>query len=89
MGDALRKEFTGLDGRDDPVLQEAAGAISCRLLVGLLWSSLTPPVRPLKLSPPQVPGIPGQQQFVPGASTELIILPCIDYEVEDSRIGLD
>ena len=37
MGDALRKEFTGLDGRDDPVLQEAASAISCRLLVGLPW----------------------------------------------------
>ena len=34
LGDALRKTFTGLDGRDDPVLQEAAGAISCRLLVG-------------------------------------------------------
>jgi hypothetical protein len=36
MGDALRKAFAGLDGRDDPVLQNAAGAISCRFLVGLL-----------------------------------------------------
>ena len=34
MGDALRKAFTGLDGRDEPVLPDAAGAISCRLLVG-------------------------------------------------------
>ena len=40
MGNAFRKEFTGFDGRDDPVLQEAAGAISCRLLVGLLRSSI-------------------------------------------------
>ena len=36
MRDALRKTFTGLDDRDDPVLQETSGAISCRLLVGLL-----------------------------------------------------
>jgi len=36
LRDALRKTFTGLDGLDDPVLQETAGAISCRLLVGLL-----------------------------------------------------
>jgi len=35
MGDALRKRFTGLDGRDDLVLQDARGAISCRLLVRL------------------------------------------------------
>jgi len=34
LKDALRKEFAGLDGRDDPMLQDAAGAISCRLLVG-------------------------------------------------------
>ena len=33
MGDALRKKFTGLDGRDDPMLQDARGAISCRLWV--------------------------------------------------------
>ena len=34
LGDALRREFEGLDGRDDRVLQDAAGAISCRFLVG-------------------------------------------------------
>ena len=33
MGDALRKKFTGLDGRDDLVLQDARHAISCRLWV--------------------------------------------------------
>jgi len=33
MRDALRKRFTGLDGRDDPMFKETAGAISCRLLV--------------------------------------------------------
>jgi len=32
MRDALRKRFTGLDGRDDPMFKETAGAISCRLL---------------------------------------------------------
>jgi len=56
VGDILRKEFTGLDGRDDPVLREAASAISCRLLVCLpLFST-----RPLELTPSQVPRIPGQ-----------------------------
>ena len=33
LGDALHGRFTGLDGRDDPVLQDANGAISCRLSV--------------------------------------------------------
>jgi len=33
MRDALRKHFVGLEGRDDPMFEEAAGAISCRLLV--------------------------------------------------------
>lgn len=30
MGNALRKRFTDLDGRDDLVLQDASRAISCR-----------------------------------------------------------
>ena len=33
LGDALRKKFTDLDGQDDPMLQDVAGAILCRLLV--------------------------------------------------------
>jgi len=33
MGDIRRKCFKGLDGRDDPVLQGALGAITCRLKV--------------------------------------------------------
>ena len=33
MGDAFRKKFTGVDGRDDIVLQDTPGAISCRLWV--------------------------------------------------------
>ena len=33
MGNALRKKFKGLDGRDNPMFQNAAGAISCRFLV--------------------------------------------------------
>jgi len=35
MGDALRKRFTGLDGRDDPVLRDAGKVISCRFSVRL------------------------------------------------------
>jgi len=35
MGDALRKHFTGLDGRDDPMFKTTTGAISCRFLVWL------------------------------------------------------
>ena len=33
MGDALRKKFVGLEGRDDLVLQGAKKAISCRFIV--------------------------------------------------------
>ena len=33
MGDALQKKFENLDGRDDPMLQNTSGAISCRFLV--------------------------------------------------------
>jgi len=35
MGEVLRKRFTGLDGRDELVLQNASSAFSCRLLVRL------------------------------------------------------
>jgi len=31
MGDALRKRFTGLNGRDDLVLQDASNVVSCRI----------------------------------------------------------
>ena len=33
LGDALRNNLTGLEGRDDLVLQDARTAISCRFLV--------------------------------------------------------
>jgi len=33
MGDALRRQFAGLDGRDDPMFGNAVKAISCRFLV--------------------------------------------------------
>jgi hypothetical protein len=85
MRDALRKTFTGLDGRDDPVLENAAGAISCRLLVGLLRF----PTRPLELNPSKVPWVSSQQQFVSGTSTKPTTLPRLDEEVEDSHVGLD
>jgi len=35
IGDALHNKFTGLDGRDDLMLQDANSAISCRLSVRL------------------------------------------------------
>ena len=35
IGDVLRKDFTGLDGRDDSVLRDAGGSILCRLSVRL------------------------------------------------------
>jgi len=35
VGDALRKAFADLDGRDDQVLQNMGSSISCRLSVGL------------------------------------------------------
>jgi hypothetical protein len=85
MGDALRKRFAGLDGRDDRVLKDPAGAISCRLLVCLFWFS----TRPLKLIPSQVPWVSNQQRFMPGMSTEPITLSHVDHEMEDSRVGLD
>ena len=40
MGDAFRKKFTDLDGRDDLVLQDAPAAISCRLWVRFLCQLL-------------------------------------------------
>jgi len=55
----------------------------------LLLSSIRPPVGPLELTPPQVPRVSDQRQFVPGVSAELITSQSIDYEVEDPCIGLD
>ena len=55
MGDALRKEFTGLDGRDDPMFQDGVDAFSCRLVVRLM-RQLPPPMRIDR--PIQFPGYP-------------------------------
>ena len=44
MQHALAGLFTGLDGRDDYVLEDAKGPVSCRLLVRrLIWSSRKAP----------------------------------------------
>lgn len=85
MGDAFRKTFTGLDGRDSPVLQDATGAISCRLLVGLLWLS----IRSLTLTPSKVPRVSSQQRSVPGTSTSQVALSRTNHGSEDPRIELD
>jgi len=53
MRDALRKHFTGLDGRDDPMFKKTSGAISCRLLV---WWFPWFPYR-IKLTSSQVPWV--------------------------------
>jgi hypothetical protein len=39
MGDALRKKPTGLDGRDDLVLQDAQDTVSCRFWVRFIVST--------------------------------------------------
>lgn len=39
LRDALCKDFSNLDGRDDPMLQSTSGVISCRLLVIFLHES--------------------------------------------------
>jgi hypothetical protein len=79
MGDALQKTFTGLDGRDDPVLTDAAGAISCRLLVRLLWSS----TRSLELTASQVSRISRQRQVMSGMSAEPALQQRVDHRLED------
>ena len=56
LGDALRKTFDGLDSRDDPVLQDASGAISCRFMVGL--SPVCHKITGVDLILPQFPGYP-------------------------------
>jgi len=35
IGDALRENFMGLEGRDDPVLRDVGSTISCQFLVRL------------------------------------------------------
>jgi hypothetical protein len=58
MGDAFRKRFAGLDGRDDPVLQDASRVISYRLLVRLLWWLLScARVDPVSSSPVTSPTV--------------------------------
>ena len=77
IGDALRKTFTGLDGRDDPVLTDAAGAISCRLLVRLpLYST-----RSLELIPSQVSRVSRQRQVMSGMSAKPVPRPRVDHHV--------
>jgi len=58
MRDALRKNFTGLDGRDDPMFKKTSGAISCRLLVW--WF----PRFPRRIKIDIVSSSPGTQQTV-------------------------
>lgn len=45
MGEALRQNFAALQGRDDPVLQDAAMAISFRLWVRLSFRSHSHPAK--------------------------------------------
>ena len=55
MRDALRKKFENLDGRDDPVLQDTLGAISCWFLV---ISSVSRKSFGVNSVCPQFPGYP-------------------------------
>ena len=54
LGDALCKKFTDLNDWDNPMLQDATGAISRRFLVGFLWEFST---RVTELTPSQVPQV--------------------------------
>ena len=55
MGDALRNEFTGLDGHNDPMFQDTVDAFSCRLMVRSLRP--LPPLAKID-GPVQFPGYP-------------------------------
>jgi hypothetical protein len=72
MSDAFRKIFTSLDGCNDPVLTDAAGAISCRLLVRSLHLT-----RLRELTPSQVSRISGQRQVMSGVSIDPVPRPRI------------
>ena len=60
MGDALRKEFAGLDGRDDLMFQGGVNAFSCRLMVRSLRQL---PPRTAIDGPVQFPGYPANSQL--------------------------
>jgi len=84
MGDMLREVWVDLDGRDDPVLQDAAGAISCRFLV----SSSSVFRRTFRLTPSKVLWIPRLQWSVSGMTAAPVVPPCTNYGLKDSCIEL-
>ena len=86
MGDALRKSFAELDGRDDPVLQDAQGAISCRLLV-----SCGSPLGRQTTGVYLIPSSLGIQPTAvrPRYVRQIVVLPRIHHGVEDPCVGLD
>ena len=75
MGDALRNEFTGLDGRDDPMFQDGVDAFSCRLMVCSLRQLL--PVFIFD-EPIQFPGYPANRKPQVGTLAP-VSLSGIDY----------
>ena len=86
MGDALRKKFENLDARDDPMLQDTLGAISCRFLVISFVSRESSMVKSVCL---QFPGYPAN-----GSSCQVWLLlwfipPHINCEFQDSCVRLD
>ena len=86
LGDALRKRFTGLDGRDDPMLPVPARAISCRLLVGFSCCLSTIVA---ELNPLQVPRLPRLRSIVPGKTSPSIMLSHVNHKAKGPRIELD
>jgi len=78
LGDALRKEFEGLEGWDDPVLQDASGAISCRFLVGS--SPGCDKISRVDSIHPQFPGYPTN-----GCSYQVWLLHSLYFHVLTTR----
>ena len=84
MGDALRKVFTGLDGRDDTVLQNATQTVSCRLLV---WSS---PCFPPRISADVASSSPGTRLMHRTRYRPSVHLRCrVLTRATDFHLGLD
>ena len=81
MGDALRNEFTDLDGHNDTIFPDTVDAFSCRLMVG----SLRPLPPPMRIDGPgQFPGYPLNTKPQVGMFAP-VALSGIDYGIRYSQ----
>ena len=84
LGNALRKKFAGLEGRDDLVLQNAKKAISCRFLVGFSCQHVSLYVVDELTSLRQVPWIPARR-VAPGTNGCRSLNSFIDFDRRSSQ----